>query len=215
MMRILFTACPMFGHVNTLLPLALAARRAGHSVVLATGADHVGRVAAMGLTTWAVGPTYAQAGWPPRSPVDFAAPADKRCVDLLPLAEQWGPDVVVLEEIEATGAVVAARTGARLVVHSSASPRAATARSPRCWTTWARFLQLAGGSGAGQRILGRLVELAQMGLLFVHLPLGGLVFGVYSRNLLVHVIFGRTAAKTESSGDYGCGCENGASNSHR
>jgi UDP:flavonoid glycosyltransferase YjiC (YdhE family) len=117
MMRILFTACPMFGHVNTVLPLALATRRAGHTVVLATGADHVGRVAAMGLTTWAVGPTYAQAGWPPRSPLDFITTADKRCVDLLPLAEQWGPDVVVQDEIEAAGAIVAARTGARLVVH--------------------------------------------------------------------------------------------------
>ena len=33
-MRILFTACPMVGHVNTLLPLALAAQRAGHTVAV-------------------------------------------------------------------------------------------------------------------------------------------------------------------------------------
>jgi UDP:flavonoid glycosyltransferase YjiC (YdhE family) len=117
MMRILFTACPMFGHVNTLLPLALAARAAGHAVVLATGADHVERVASMGLTTWAVGPTFAEAGWPPRSPLDFIDSADKRCVDLLPLAEQWAPDVVIHDETEAAGAIVAARTGARHIVH--------------------------------------------------------------------------------------------------
>jgi UDP:flavonoid glycosyltransferase YjiC (YdhE family) len=117
MMRILFTACPMFGHVNTLLPLALAARQAGHAVVLATGADHVERVARTGLTTWAVGPTFAEAGWPPRSPLDFAVPADKRCVDLLPRAEQWGPDIVIQDETEAAAAIVAARTGARLIVH--------------------------------------------------------------------------------------------------
>jgi UDP:flavonoid glycosyltransferase YjiC (YdhE family) len=76
MMRILFTACPMFGHVNTLLPLALAARGPGHEVVLATGADHVGRVARTGLTAWAVGPTFAESGWPPRSPLDFAVSGD-------------------------------------------------------------------------------------------------------------------------------------------
>jgi len=43
-MRILFTACPMVGHVNTLLPLALAAQRAGHTVAVATGGDQAPRV---------------------------------------------------------------------------------------------------------------------------------------------------------------------------
>jgi UDP:flavonoid glycosyltransferase YjiC (YdhE family) len=116
-MRILFTACPMVGHVNTLLPLALAARRAGHTVVLATGVDQARRVEQAGLTAWSVGPTFAEAGWPPRSPMDFLAPADKRVVDLLPRAERFAPDVVVHEETEAAGAVVAVRTGARLIRH--------------------------------------------------------------------------------------------------
>jgi hypothetical protein len=116
-MRVLFTACPMFGHVNTLVPLARAAQRAGHEVVLATGADHVGRVERIGFAAWAVGPTYAEAGWPPRSPLDFVTAADKRCVDLLPRAQAWRPDLVVHEEIEAAGAIVAARTGARHVTH--------------------------------------------------------------------------------------------------
>ena len=116
-MRILFTACPMVGHVNTILPLALAAQRAGHAVVLATGVDQARRVERAGLTAWSVGPTFEEAGWPPRSPLDFLAPADKRVVDLLPRAERFAPDVVVHEETEAAGAVVAARTGARLVRH--------------------------------------------------------------------------------------------------
>jgi Erythromycin biosynthesis protein CIII-like, N-terminal domain len=116
-MRVLFTACPMFGHVNTLLPLALAARRAGHEVVPATGADHAGRVERAGVAAWAVGPTFAEAGWPPRSPLDFVAAADKRCVDLLPQAQRWRPDLVVHEETEPAGAIVAARTGARHVTH--------------------------------------------------------------------------------------------------
>jgi UDP:flavonoid glycosyltransferase YjiC (YdhE family) len=36
-MRILISAGPMYGHVNSVLPLAEAAQRAGHEVVLATG----------------------------------------------------------------------------------------------------------------------------------------------------------------------------------
>ena len=116
-MRILFTACPMVGHVNTLLPLALAARRAGHAVAFATGADLADRVERAGLTAWSVGPTFAEAGWPPRSPLDFLVAADKRCVDLLPRAERFHPDVVVFEETEAAGPIAAARFGARLVRH--------------------------------------------------------------------------------------------------
>ncbi len=116
-MRLLFTACPMVGHVNTLLPLALAAHRAGHTVAFATGVDLVDRVERAGLTAWSVGPTFAEAGWPPRSPLDFVTAADKRCVDLLPRAERFRPDVVVYEETEVAGPIVAARTGARAVRH--------------------------------------------------------------------------------------------------
>ena len=116
-MRILFTACPMVGHVNTLLPLALAARRAGHTVAFATGVDLVERVEQAGLTAWSVGPTFGDAGWPPRSPLDFLNAAEKRCVDLLPRAERFRPDVVVYEETEAAGPIAAARTGARAVRH--------------------------------------------------------------------------------------------------
>jgi UDP:flavonoid glycosyltransferase YjiC (YdhE family) len=116
-MRILFTACPMVGHVNTLLPLALAAQRAGHTVAFATGVDQVGRIERAGLTAWSVGPTFAEAGWPPRSPSDFVVAADKRCVDLLPRAERFRPDVVVFEETEAAGPIAALRSGARMVRH--------------------------------------------------------------------------------------------------
>jgi len=116
-MRILFTACPMVGHVNTLLPLALAARSAGHTVAFATAVDLVDRVERAGLTAWSVGPTFAEAGWPPRSPLDFLAAADKRCVDLLPRTERFRPDVVVFEETEAAGAVAAMRSSARMVRH--------------------------------------------------------------------------------------------------
>ena len=38
-MRILFTSCPAYGHVNPMLPLAHEARLAGHDVAFATGAS--------------------------------------------------------------------------------------------------------------------------------------------------------------------------------
>lgn len=116
-MRILFTACPMFGHVNTLLPLALAAQRAGHEVAVATGADFAAHVERRGLAAWAVGPTYEEAGGAPRSPADFVAAAGKRAVDLVPRAVDWAPDLVVHEESELAGLIAAVRVGTRHAVH--------------------------------------------------------------------------------------------------
>ena len=87
-MRILFSSGPMYGHVNTVLPLALAAQRAGHQVVLATGPDLVAHVEQRGLRAWSVGFSHAQAGG---SAHDswlnyFAASAERRAVDLVPRA---------------------------------------------------------------------------------------------------------------------------------
>jgi UDP:flavonoid glycosyltransferase YjiC (YdhE family) len=118
-MRILFTACPMYGHVNTVLPLALAARRAGYDVAFATGPDLTGYVGDHGLVAWPVGPTHAQAGGGPDADwmEYFATSADKRAADLLPRALGWRPDLVVTDETELAGPAAAAATGARHVVH--------------------------------------------------------------------------------------------------
>ncbi len=118
-MRILITAGPMYGHVNTVLGLALAARRAGHQVVVATGADLVPHVERHGLAAWAVGPTYAEAGGTAAAQWvgHFATTAEKRAADLVPLAAGWRPDLVVHEETELAGPVAAAHAGARHVVH--------------------------------------------------------------------------------------------------
>jgi UDP:flavonoid glycosyltransferase YjiC (YdhE family) len=115
-MRILFTACPFFGHVNTVLPLALAAQRAGHEVVVATGADFAAHAERRGLRAWPIGPTSAEAGTP-RSPAHFFHTAAQRAADLLPLTAAWLPDLVVSEEMELAGAIAAARSGTRFVVH--------------------------------------------------------------------------------------------------
>lgn len=118
-MRILIVCGPMYGHVNTLLPLALAAHRAGHEVVVATGADLVPHVQRRGLTAWPVGLTHAQAGGSRQASwvTYFAASAVHRAADLLPRAAAWRPELVIHEETELAGPVAAAVTGARHAVH--------------------------------------------------------------------------------------------------
>jgi UDP:flavonoid glycosyltransferase YjiC (YdhE family) len=118
-MRILFSACPMFGHVNPMLPLVLAARDAGHDVVVATGADVVAHLESRGVTTWTVGPSHSEAGGGPDTNwlTYFADSARSRAADLVPRAVDWKPDLVVSEDTELAGPVAAAVTGARQVVH--------------------------------------------------------------------------------------------------
>ncbi len=115
-MRVLITACPLFGHVNTVLPVALAARAAGHAVVVATGADLAPRVAARGLAVRASGPDRLVAG-PDGFLPQFAASAAERAADLVPWAREWRPDLVVGEETELSAGIVAAAAGARHAVH--------------------------------------------------------------------------------------------------
>jgi UDP:flavonoid glycosyltransferase YjiC (YdhE family) len=118
-MRMLFTACPMYGHVNPVLSVALAAHRAGHDVVVATGPDLVGHVERYGLVGWPVGPTHQEVlavtgmDWF----AYFAVSARPRAADLVPRAVRWRADLVVTDETELAGPVAAAVTGARHVVH--------------------------------------------------------------------------------------------------
>lgn len=134
-MRILFTSHPAYGHVNTMLPLARQARSAGHEVAFATGADLVAQLERRGFDTWLVGPSRAEVeAWVHAAhpnlaevPVEqrtrtaadvlFIESAAKRAVELIPRAQQWKPDLVVHEESELAGALAAAHTGARHVVH--------------------------------------------------------------------------------------------------
>ncbi len=134
-MRILITAGPAYGHLFPMLPLARAARRAGHEVVIATGAELAPLIERRGFTAWRVGPSWAEAEAMLRdsfaaldepSPAErlraaaqglFGAPAARRAVELVPRAEEWRPGLVVHEVSELAGAVVAARTGSRHLVH--------------------------------------------------------------------------------------------------
>ncbi|HTE14737.1 MAG TPA: glycosyltransferase [Burkholderiales bacterium] len=118
-MRILFTSGPMYGHVNAVLPLAIAAQRAGHEVVVATGADLIPHVERFQLTAWPVGLTHNQAGGNRHDSWlnYFATSALKRAEDLVPRAVAWKPDLVIHEETELAGPTVAAIVGARHYVH--------------------------------------------------------------------------------------------------
>ena len=145
MMRILFTACPMFGHVNTLLPLALAARRAGHSVVLATGADHARARGRDGPHHVGGRPDLRAGG------LAAALAGGFRRARRQAVRRPAAPRRAVGSGRRRAGGDRGHGRGRRAPARapgssctSSASPRAATARSPRCWTTWAR-----GGRSSG------------------------------------------------------------------
>ena len=123
-MRILFSSNPMFGHVNPILPLAVAASRAGHTVLFATGADMADHVRRHGVDAAAVGLTYAESREHRDEPwLDyFARVAGERAHALVPVARAWKPDLVVREETELAGAIAAAATGSRCVVHGLGIP---------------------------------------------------------------------------------------------
>lgn len=133
-MRVLFTASPLVGHVYPMLPLMHAARAAGHEVVLATGADMVPDVRRRGFTTWTVGPGIGEAladlqqarAVPATSPEErlghdavhlFAHPSARRARDLIPRATAWRPDIVISEITELAGREAAIVTGALPVTH--------------------------------------------------------------------------------------------------
>jgi UDP:flavonoid glycosyltransferase YjiC (YdhE family) len=134
-MRILFTSCPAYGHVNPMLPLAHQARLAGHDVAFATGAELAPELERRGFETWLVGPSRAETDASVRVTIPnltelhsearmraqiegvFVDSAAKRAVELVPQAQQWRPDIIVHEFTELAGALAAAYTGARHVVH--------------------------------------------------------------------------------------------------
>jgi UDP:flavonoid glycosyltransferase YjiC (YdhE family) len=140
--RVLFSARPAYGHVYPLIPLASAARAAGHDVSFATAGEFVPRLRALGFRTFHVGMTLAEAYAAllgdgsikmPRGDDDRPDPemggrlfidvmARATVADLVPLLAETRPDVVVYEHYELGAAVAARRAGIRAVCHA-VSPR--------------------------------------------------------------------------------------------
>lgn len=131
-MRVLATAFPGRGHFHAVAPLALALKARGHEVLVATGPDLIEWVDRCGLDAAAVGLSQddavrrAKATTPPGepyAPTMFTAVAPESVlVDLMPLASRFRPDLVVHEEAEHAGPIVASVLAAPCVTHSWAAP---------------------------------------------------------------------------------------------
>jgi UDP:flavonoid glycosyltransferase YjiC (YdhE family) len=142
-MRILFSTRPAFGHVYPLMPLAMAARDAGHDVTFATTGRFLDKLPSAGFPTHDVGLTIEQArdqvvGGLPGAPMPkgedgrpdlefgarmfFDVLARNTARDLAPLLDSIKPDIVVYEQMDFGAAIVANAAGIPAVLHSL-SPR--------------------------------------------------------------------------------------------
>lgn len=122
-MRVLFTAVGGHGHLQPLLPLAEAARRAGHDVLVTAAASLGAHVSGRGLPFEASRPdlTPVHSDLVLRTLDDerdvlrthFAGDlAHLRATDVLTLIRRWDPDVVVRDEVD-FGAAAAAEVSGR------------------------------------------------------------------------------------------------------
>jgi UDP:flavonoid glycosyltransferase YjiC (YdhE family) len=136
-MRVLFSSTSGYGHVFPMVPLAQAFVAAGHHVRWATSKGAADLVAAAGLDVMPAGlsgPALGQAVQRVLGPA-AAIPSAERAAfvfprmfgeglmppmvaDLLPLARGWRPDLMVHEQGELAGPLVAALLDVPCVTHS-------------------------------------------------------------------------------------------------
>jgi UDP:flavonoid glycosyltransferase YjiC (YdhE family) len=131
-MRLLVTSVPGLGHLHPVLPLALAAAGAGHDVRVATGPDRVEWVRRCGLRPVPAGLTIAamreqavtrNLTGPELPRHMFTSIAGPPMVDaLLPLVDDWQPDLLLHEEGEYGAPLVAALRDLPCVTHSWSAP---------------------------------------------------------------------------------------------
>jgi UDP:flavonoid glycosyltransferase YjiC (YdhE family) len=142
--KVLFSAWPGYGHLLPMVPLARAAQRAGHQVLVATGPDLADVTRELGLDFRPAGMTIDEvraqvpsdvsvAGRSPAFDVAFAARyvfgpgALSRAIDLLDIVPAWQPDLIVHDTVE-LGATIAAETfGVPHVTHGYGPMSAVTA----------------------------------------------------------------------------------------
>lgn len=152
-MRILFTSVPIHSHILPILPFMQAAKRAGHDVAMATGAQALVHLEHAGIDGFACGPTpaYVQERYAQQFPeLVQAAPslsaaerfinyvvnamlaiyAPAMVTDLRPIAERWQPNLIVSTPAESAGEVVAALSGIPFARHSFSPPKSAAAWRP-------------------------------------------------------------------------------------
>lgn len=136
-MRVIFTSTPGIGHVQPMIPLALAIQTQGHDVLFATAPDSCDMIGSAGIATIATGLTssermgiYRQRFPEAAQLVGNALPdhmfphmfgevaAPQMYADLIGPATDWQPDVIVCDAAELAGPVVAASLGVPNVTHS-------------------------------------------------------------------------------------------------
>jgi UDP:flavonoid glycosyltransferase YjiC (YdhE family) len=126
-MRFLFTTAPLPGHLFPLVPLAWAARVAGHEVLVVTADAFVGSVVRTGLPVAGYGPApdflnaAAQSRDPSAGPEAgsgayqrgrlFGRMAAAGLDRLRQVVADWKPDLLISERAEFAGPIVAALTG--------------------------------------------------------------------------------------------------------
>jgi N-glycosyltransferase len=123
-MRVLFTSLPLVGHFNSLLPLTLATAAAGHDVAVCCAPLFADQLARAGLRHLPGG-ADEWAAWTADAPPQgdpgrnrfiqrrvFGERAPLRMIpDLLAHAEAWRPDLIVRENGEWAGCLVAEKLG--------------------------------------------------------------------------------------------------------
>lgn len=140
-MRLLVTSVPGVGHLHPVVPLARAAAAAGHDVLVAVPAELVDWTQRCGLRSVAAGPSaeqrQAEAAVRAAAGHDFAvelfttASVPPLIEDLLALARDWQPDLVLHEEGEYAAPLLARLLGVRCVTQSwSSAARTGRDREP-------------------------------------------------------------------------------------
>ena len=133
-MRILFGSWPAYGHLLPMVPLLRAVQRAGHQVVVSSGADLAPLVSGLGVEFRPSGVTLAESyarlpdattvsTLPPEEQPGFAARylfgagAVDRAHDLRELISNWRPDLVVHDILELGAPTAALESGTAQVTH--------------------------------------------------------------------------------------------------
>jgi UDP:flavonoid glycosyltransferase YjiC (YdhE family) len=127
-LRALFTVQPSVGHLHPLVPVAHAVSDAGHEVAVATAPSFRTEVEACGLThldaglDWLTSDQSTWGAFPPMPPpgpefaafvVTMFADVTTRAMvpDLLAIAREWRPDLIVREGMEYAGCLAAESLG--------------------------------------------------------------------------------------------------------
>ena len=136
-MRVLISSSSGYGHILPMVPLARELQTRGHAVLWATGHDACHLVASAGVQAEAAGLGEADlaaargnllagaVGLRPDQLAGYIFPRmfggirpPRMLRDLLPLATQWAPDLLVHEQGELAGPLVAAILGIPSATHS-------------------------------------------------------------------------------------------------